>query len=86
MSPAAVPRSLVDRIAAVVGESHCVTEPEQLRTYECDGLTSFRARPGLVVLPGSTEEVSRVVRLGEGLKAKVADRDEISIVPAVAGG
>lgn len=62
-SPAAVPRSLVDRIAAVVGESHCVTEPEQLRTYECDGLTSFRARPGLVVLPGSTEEVSRVVRL-----------------------
>jgi sulfur-carrier protein len=26
------------------------------------------------------------VRLGSGLKAKVADKDEISIVPAVAGG
>ena len=26
------------------------------------------------------------VRLGSGLKAKVADSDEISIVPAVAGG
>jgi sulfur-carrier protein len=26
------------------------------------------------------------VRLGSGLKAKVEDRDEISIVPAVAGG
>ena len=26
------------------------------------------------------------VRLGSGLEAKVADRDEISIVPAVAGG
>jgi molybdopterin synthase sulfur carrier subunit len=26
------------------------------------------------------------VRLGSGLRAKVADRDEISIVPAVAGG
>jgi molybdopterin synthase sulfur carrier subunit len=26
------------------------------------------------------------VRLGSGLKAKVADGDEISIVPAVAGG
>ena len=26
------------------------------------------------------------VRLGSGLKAKVADQDEISIVPAVAGG
>ena len=26
------------------------------------------------------------VRLGSGLKARVADKDEISIVPAVAGG
>jgi len=26
------------------------------------------------------------VRLGPGLKAKVSDKDEISIVPAVAGG
>ena len=26
------------------------------------------------------------VRLGSGLKAKIADKDEISIVPAVAGG
>jgi molybdopterin synthase sulfur carrier subunit len=26
------------------------------------------------------------VRLGSGLKAKVADKDEISIIPAVAGG
>jgi sulfur-carrier protein len=26
------------------------------------------------------------VRLGSGLRAKIADRDEISIVPAVAGG
>jgi len=26
------------------------------------------------------------VRLGDGLDAKVADKDEISIVPAVAGG
>jgi sulfur-carrier protein len=26
------------------------------------------------------------VRLGSGLQAKVADKDEISIVPAVAGG
>ena len=31
-----------------------------LRTYECDGLASFRARPALVVLPGSTEEVAAV--------------------------
>ena len=58
-----VPKSVIDAMAAIVGRSHCVSEPEQLRTYECDGLTSFRATPGLVVLPGTTEEVSRVVKL-----------------------
>jgi glycolate oxidase len=62
-SPAPVSRGLVDRIAAVVGAANCVHEPEDLRTYECDGLTSFRVRPGIVALPSSTEEVVEVVRL-----------------------
>ena len=39
-----------------------ITEPEQLRVYECDGLTGHRAVPELVVLPGSTAEVQTVVR------------------------
>src|SRR5215813_2942120 len=63
MSPSPVSKSLVARIAAVVGPRHCISEPEQLSTYESDGLTSLRATPGLVVLPGSTDEVSQIVRL-----------------------
>ena len=51
------------RMAAVVGERHCIRNPAQLRTYECDGLTSFRVTPELVVLPGSTEEVAEIVRI-----------------------
>ena len=39
-----------------------ITEPEQLRVYECDGLTGHRAVPELVVLPGSTEDVQTVLR------------------------
>ena len=39
-----------------------VTEHEQLRTYECDGLTGYRVVPGLVVLPETTEQVQAVVR------------------------
>src|SRR5499427_4794582 len=62
-SPGPVSRGLVDRIAAVVGAKNCFHEPEELRTYECDGLTSFRVRPGIVVLPSSTAEVVEVVRL-----------------------
>jgi glycolate oxidase len=45
-----------------LGPEHVIVEPEQLRVYECDGLTGHRAVPELVVLPGSTEEVQTVVR------------------------
>ena len=60
--PALAP-SLVRRFAAVVGEEHCISKPEQLRTYECDALAGLRARPGLVVLPSSTDQVVQVVKL-----------------------
>src|SRR5258706_4442144 len=64
-------------MAAVVGERHCISDPWELRTYECDGLTRFRVAPGLVVLRGSTEEVAAVVRI-----AREAD---LPIVPRGAG-
>src|SRR6476659_2618036 len=51
---------LVERFAAV---TQTIREPEQLRTYECDGLTGHRVVPSLVALPGSTAEVQAVVRL-----------------------
>src|SRR6476619_593086 len=50
-------------IRAVVGDRQVITEPEQLRVYNCDGLTGWRAMPELVALPGSTEEVQGVVRI-----------------------
>ncbi|MGH3010735.1 MAG: FAD-linked oxidase C-terminal domain-containing protein [Gaiellaceae bacterium] len=50
-------------VEAAVGSGGVITEPEQLRTYECDGLTGHRVVPGLVALPASTEEVQAVVRL-----------------------
>ncbi len=40
-----------------------ISEPERLRTYECDALTGHRAIPELVVLPGTAADVQAVVRL-----------------------
>jgi glycolate oxidase len=54
---------VIDELAAALEPRHVITEPEQLRTYECDGLTGYRAQPALVALPGSTEDVVTVVRL-----------------------
>ncbi len=53
----------VSDVEAAVGAAGVISEPEQLRTYECDGLTSHRVVPGLVALPASTAEVQAVVRL-----------------------
>jgi glycolate oxidase len=39
-----------------------IREPEQLRTYECDGLTGRRVVPALVVLAGSAADVQAAVR------------------------
>src|SRR5437763_13620571 len=52
--------ALIDRFAAA---TKIIREPEQLRTYECDGLTSRRVVPALVALPAETAEVQAVVRL-----------------------
>ena len=58
-----LPDALVSRFAAVVGEGYAISKPEQLRTYESDGLASFRVTPGVVVLPASTEEVIGCVKI-----------------------
>src|ERR1700745_872826 len=54
-----LPRELVARLAAA---TEVIREPEQLRTYECDGLTGRRVIPALVALPGSAAEVQEVGR------------------------
>ena len=43
--------SLAGELRGALGSEHVLTEPEQLRVYECDGLTGHRATPELVVLP-----------------------------------
>jgi glycolate oxidase len=54
---------ILDELRAIVGKDGLIAEPEQLHTYECDGLTNFRVMPLAVVLPTSTEQVQSVVRV-----------------------
>jgi glycolate oxidase len=58
-----LPGAVVRELEAALSGRHVITEPEQLRTYECDGLTGYRAQPALVVLPGSTEDVQAVLSI-----------------------
>jgi glycolate oxidase len=62
------------RFAAIVGETGTVSSPSELRTYECDGLTGTRVVPALVVLPATTDEVSRCVLLARELAMPIVAR------------
>src|SRR5437899_3782315 len=52
---------ILDQFRAIVGDDGLISQPEQLHTYECDGLTNFRVIPAAVLLPTSTEQVQAVV-------------------------
>lgn len=54
---------LIQRMKATLKPEGVISEHGQLRTYECDGLTNYRAIPALVVLPETAEQVQRVVRV-----------------------
>src|ERR1700756_3385469 len=54
-----------------------IDAPEELRAYESDGLTAYRTPPMVVVLPETTEQVSRIL--------KYCGRAGVKIVPRGAG-
>src|ERR1039458_4127494 len=54
--------TLIPRMVEICGSSGVVSDPLELRTYECDGLTSHRAAPALAVLPEPAEQVASVVK------------------------
>jgi len=68
---------LLDELRAIVGPDAVITRPNELTVYECDGWTLEKNAPEVVVLPGSTDEVSRLLRR--------LHRDGIAFVPRGAG-
>ena len=71
-----IPRrdAIVAALRAVVGDAHVISTEDERRAYETDALTAYRAVPLAVVLPGSTEEVSEILRILNREKVKVVAR------------
>ena len=65
------------QLRAIVGAAAVIESEDERRAYESDGLTAYRALPLLVVLPSTTEEVSRVMAF--------CHRQNLKIVPRGAG-
>ena len=54
---------LIGELGAVLPAHAILSEPEDTRPYECDGLSAYRRLPWLVVLPEGIEQVRQVVRI-----------------------
>lgn len=54
---------IIRRFEAIAGKNNVVRRKEELLVYECDGLTSYRNRPAVVVLPRTKEEVAGIVNV-----------------------
>ena len=61
---------IVAALAAIVPGEGVIAAEREMRPYEFDGLTAYRALPMVVVLPETTEQVSRVLAYchAEGIK------------------
>src|SRR5205809_4080009 len=61
VTPVSLPSEFRSGVDSVLGAGGVISEPEQLRTYECDALTGLRAMPELVLLPETAVQVQQLV-------------------------
>ena len=66
--------TIVADLARLVGPGSMISDTDGRRAFETDGLTAYRCMPLAVVLPRTTEEVSRVLAYCHANKIKVIPR------------
>jgi glycolate oxidase len=69
--------AIAAQLRAIVGDAAVIESENERRPYETDGLTAYHALPLLVVLPPTTQEVSRIMAY--------CHRENLKIVPRGAG-
>ncbi|EJW11438.1 Glycolate dehydrogenase, subunit GlcD [Rhodovulum sp. PH10] len=65
---------IVAALRAIVPGEGVIATSREMRPYESDGLTAYRQLPLVVVLPSTTEQVSRVLRYCHQAGVKVVPR------------
>ena len=65
---------LVEALRGLLPAEAVIDDADALRVYECDGLTAYRQLPMIVVLPETTEQVSRILAMCHERAVKVVPR------------
>jgi glycolate oxidase len=65
---------VIDELLRLLPADSVLATPAELAPYECDGLTAFRQRPMVVVLPETLEQVQAVLRCCHRARVPVVAR------------
>jgi len=66
--------ALLSALKKILDAPFILSTQEQLKPFECDGLSVYKALPMVAVLPGSVTEVQEVIRLCHQLKVPLVTR------------
>ena len=65
---------IIAALRRIVPGEGVIAEEEELRAYECDGLTAYRQLPMIVVLPETTQQLSDILKYCHGSGIKIVPR------------
>ena len=66
--------TLVAQLRALVPDMQLLHDPEDLRPFECDGLSAYRTTPMLVALPDKVEQVQALLKFASANKVPIVAR------------
>jgi glycolate oxidase len=72
--PVATRDALLARLGAVLHAEALLSDPEDLRPYECDGLTAYRQLPLAVAIPDNEDQVRAILKVCHELHVPVVAR------------
>jgi len=67
-------QEIVNALRAIVPGEGVIVEQDEMRVYETDALTAYKQLPMVVVLPKTTEQVSKVLKYCNEMGVKVVPR------------
>ena len=67
-------REVVAALRAFLPEASVLFDEEDVKPYECDGLSAYRQLPMVVALPETEEQVCRILRTCHGMRVPVVAR------------
>ena len=52
---------IIKDLGKFISKKNILSHQDEIKPYETDGLTAYKQKPLIVILPGTTEEVSKIL-------------------------